>query len=174
MILPINKYNNSKTQQTIKVNAFTTIKDGDLMFGQHVKAYKDIGNFIFFFIPLSHYFFFFNVVGNLKWVEFSLWRMCIGKGLQSTALTSFILDFSLVNSIHPLLETRGLYKAMPYRFSARSGVLKITICCVQKLGPLHKLADFYTPSNSQPHSLPDRHIVPFGKFHRGCPTKEFS
>ena len=114
------------------------------MFGQYVKVYKDIGNFIFFKIKLSHYFFFFNVVGNLKWIEFSLWRMCIGKGLQSTALTSFIL------------ETRGLYKAMSYRFSARSGVLKITICCVQKLGPTYKLAGLYTPSNSQPHSLPDR------------------
>ena len=61
---------------------------------------------------------------------------------------------SKFDSIQPLLQRRGLYNALSYGFSACSGVLKITIHCVQKLGTVKQTADRCTPSDSQAHSLP--------------------
>ena len=51
-------------------------------------------------------------------------------------------------SIHPPLETRGLYKPLSSRYCACSGFLKITIYCVHKLSlssslALHKVRDHF-------------------------------
>ena len=43
---------------------------------------------------------------------------------------------------YPPLETRGLYKAVSYKYCARSGVLKVTVYCVQKVGTIQLIQLF--------------------------------
>ena len=62
------------------------------------------------------------------------------------------LHWALQHSIHTPLLRRGLYKALSHWFCACSGVLKITLYCVQKLGTVQQTADSCTPSDSQAHS----------------------
>ena len=53
----------------------------------------------------------------------------------------------------PYKNLEELYKELSYGFCACSGVLKITVYCVQELGTVHQTADRCTPSDSQAHSL---------------------
>ena len=56
-----------------------------------------------------------------------------------------------MHSIHTPLLRRGLYKALSHGFCACSGVLKITLYCVQKLGTVHQTADSCTPQTIPGH-----------------------
>ena len=65
------------------------------------------------------------------------------RDVHVSACCPLLMRFS--HSIHPPLRGRRLYKALSHGFCACSGVLKITLYCVEKLGTVHQTADSCTP-----------------------------
>ena len=65
----------------------------------------------------------------------------------------------LLHSMYPPLQRRGLYEALFPEVCACSGVLKISIYCLQKLGTVHQTADSCNPSDSQAHSTGQQKLL---------------